>query len=1011
MSYQKKIYISTLTLFCLFFNITIIYADVDFNIIYLNNPFLKNTNYLCIDTNQPLIQIDCNTTNIFDLNIISLGIDSNYFFKNISLYKDTNQNMIFDNEDTLIDVNFSFSEYDVDLQKYDVNLYINQTIDSNQTFFLILNVNTGVTKNIDINVTSIDTNIPNTINYANHINYLITPKLIYQTGYLDQNLLDFNYYFFCDVNNNKGTQSNLQQIIDENQLNIFFENKDFREKYVLKTTDYNFWEYNSLFFDVNKMQIITPSSLVLNLDKNINYFKIDSNYYFLVSDNVLLIYEYDILNNQFSYLSTIDSNDLIYSIVKQDYNSHTYLFLANNGNGISIYDITDENILDANTHFIGNIVFNNNGIDYNTTRIDYLQTPTNLQYIVSSETNTDTNNTFVVLYKLIDLINLNGFVGNSQKKQVFADPYRAHEYFLDVDCNAIYIPYKQENNSAQVVYSYDENTINITASTNSSQNLMFIDSMYNRVFTLSSDFNGISVFDLNNFRDKYSYNTVSLLTSIPLGEHIYSFVLNKDQNKIFVQLKNKLISLDYNFENDSFSIDKNIFISTNLFSPILSMASLSSSLIFSQINNISLFENSLDYLLYNTPYELYYFIPQTSVTDYFSDYTNINYTIYNSFDGNIILSFTLNDYNILKQDSLFVPYTANIFLNGIQDYNIITALDLNEEICVQEQIGKYVCQYVWDIKEIYNLTPIQNGNYLLTLKIPQISSTNTLNFTFNLTTPSGNGNSGGTSGHSSGGHSSGGGSNGGSVYVPSIQISEPEPVNMQDFLDNLALLEKEYINKQNVFNNYLLQLPFINFKIDTNQSFDEFLKDYNEIIKDYENLPELGIKNKILINNFIPDIYLQSIINYQIIDRNIEKWATDLEVNSNHYWFIEINVFKAPQGNQKIVDKINLDKILDSKISLQKQDDNFILVNGSVAYLISQKDYALNQIYNPCLLEETILQESDLNIVPLSNNLEQPKFQSNYWLWIILMIIIAIAFLYIVLNKKKKNINYSNKKY
>jgi len=382
------------------------------------------------------------------------------------------------------------------------------------------------------------------------------PDIVYDTGVLIDSRIELTNTSIGDSNNYKVEDNNLLDVITRNDFLVYFNNIDFRNyNYNVSTFDYNYLDNNSLYFDLDNSTIKFGSIINYDLDYNITYFNVLDDVYYLVDNNVLNIYSIE--DNNLVLLSRIDTNDNIYSVATQDLNEQRYLFIANNGNGIKIYDITDNNLEDINAGYLGQLRYNYGGGDYNTSYLDSLTLENGLRYIVASQ-GTDFF-IAVTFYKVSDLINLSGTLGNNDIVNLAEPLSNVGRWWFDSDYNSIYIPYITENKTHKMVYLYNLDDVNIHST--SLKNILYFNlfSFSSRIFSLSSDGNGISSFDLdNNFRNNFE-NSFSLLSSIDLNTHIFSLSSNPDINRIYALTTQEIIVLDYNLVTDSFVFIKRIY--------------------------------------------------------------------------------------------------------------------------------------------------------------------------------------------------------------------------------------------------------------------------------------------------------------------------------------------------------------------------------------------------------------------------------------------------------------------
>ena len=121
--------------------------------------------------------------------------------------------------------------------------------------------------------------------FSEDINLLEYPKEISQVStFNDINyFIDLNYFSICDINNININQSNLQEKVDNNQLQIILDNfyYDYYNLNLITENDNNSL-FKDLYFDIDTSYIQINNKQDLNLDYNIDYFIIDTNNYFFV---------------------------------------------------------------------------------------------------------------------------------------------------------------------------------------------------------------------------------------------------------------------------------------------------------------------------------------------------------------------------------------------------------------------------------------------------------------------------------------------------------------------------------------------------------------------------------------------------------------------------------------------------------------------------------------------------------------------------------------------------------
>jgi len=976
-----------IVVFSLFF---VSISALDFNIKYLDNTL--DQNYINIDTNQAIIRfdIDYNFTNsTFDLNSILVDINSSKYFTKFYIYEDTNTNLIFDTNDQYIDSNLVFSDLNIITNHYDLNINLDIYIYTNNSLYLVTNLNSGITNLIDFNIMDINVSIDKNINYINDINYIIAPKQIIQNGFFNKGLLSLDHYSFGDLNGNYVDSSNLNNILDLNQFRLFIDGNDFRDfNYFITTNDFNQEDYRKLFFNLGNGIINYGSLNNFVIDYNISYFTVLNNLYYLVDDSNLYIYDYNTSTYDFNLISSLDTNDEISSIEVFNSNNSNYLFLANNGNGISIYNITDTNVNDINNHLVGNVVYNN-GIDYNTTFIYSFVTSNDLNYIVASTSSG--YNGAVVFYKVEDLIALNPVVAAAQRDNTSSE-YRAGKFWHDLDNNSIYIPYEDQAKTTKVVYNFNSTTVNINSVTNKNQCFLDIYGFKGVVFALNSDYSSLSSYDLeNSLTDNFEYFSTAIST-YDANESIYAVSYAEDYNQIYLQLENKLIVLDYNFENNTFLISKIInSIITNTNNNIQYLNYDINTLYLGQANKFSKYD------VFDYNFMTYYYLPYVKASNLSLSNSSINYGLYNntSFDGNITISFNVFDYNTQINTTNFNAYTLNLYLkNNNNTYNIQNDVNLDLDICTRDNNRTYNCDYNFNIKTLNNNYNIEYGNYTLYVDFIDNNYSITTNFIFNLTNNSGGS---GNSSNNSSGPSSGGGT----------PITN-DPKAIFEYLDNIILLKEEYNNTKRQFNNHLISYPNLSFDINSIQSLINFKIDYFELLEKYNALLLINLKPKQIITKDLS--YTTN--NYNIVDKNIIKSAREIEITDNNttinYLFIEIKIME-PLGLKFIIDEVDKNKIINSTSAITEFIDNkYIKITKDTNYLVSLSDYMLTSLKTPIVLSNK--NKSKQVSISFENKIEEHKGNNQKQFFIPIIITIALSgFVYLFFNFKRNKIKNKKK--
>ena len=855
----------------------------------------------------------------------------------------------------------------------------------------------------------------NTI-YSEDINLLEYPKEISQVStFNDLNyFIDLDYFSICDINNINVNQSNLQEKVDDNQLQIILDNF-YYDYYNLNliTENYDNSLFKDLYFDIDTSYIQINNKQDLNLDYNIDYFIIDTNNYFFVKDSNIDIYEYTDDTKEYNYLSTLDSNNIIYNLEIIDYNNIKYLFLANKQNGISIYNINDNNILDVNNHYLGSIVFNWGPGDYNTTYITSFSAENDVNYVLAV-VNKEWTLSRAVFYKIEDILDLNSIIPSS-RHDALSDNYLPQKIWLDEDQNKFSIPFGNQEKTAYVKYRIvsDNLEIDVTGSTNDCS--YELEHIHNRVFAISYNQNKICSYDLQDFP-----NIFTLETEIDLNNMIYSLESNSDLNKLYALQEDQLIILDYNFEIDEFVVDQNISFN-NMLNLNLNLDLHEMILKDDIVLNIGCINGFSKVLLFND-YNITYFTAYPDFSDFSLSESNIDYDLYNSdFNGDVTFSFNLYDYNINKNnlDYNIFNYNLNLTDNSTFNYNIINNQNVDLNTCTKSNNRIYNCEYIFNIKDMHTTENLSYNTYFLNLNIGDLNKAVSKSFVFDLTNDTGGG--GGNNNNPSGGSP-----------FSSLPIIIVDCNKEKDALqNNLFLLKKDYFDRKLLFNSFLLSIEDINFNLDLNKPFIDVYSDYNTILEKYNSLEDLKILSSFFAsrkiesfnNNNNCDNY-----NKYIIENYLSKKVSIIDIidsNSNilsKYYFVEIdtNNIKLDE-NMFFIDYVpSIDLIVDitySNVNLfdvNMDSNNCIFFNKDVNYLLDF--YAVNNIKlintMPLLLKVKTSDDlfSKLNIfdnLSINNNDNNStntdfKINSSFFILILFLVIVFLLFIYFIFKIKKK---------
>lgn len=704
-------------------------------------------------------------------------------------------------------------------------------------------------------------------------------------SFLDLNIfIDLGYYKISDSNNQVIDQYNLFENIDLNQVVFNIDSVDYREKDYNLVIDENIdLKEKDLYFDLNNLTINGSLKTVFDLNLDITNFYKKEDLLFIISDTNLFVYRYE--DKEYRSIFRIDTNQTIYNLEYLFYLDKNYLFLANGSNGIGIYEI-DFNSSEIAQN-LGQVVFSFEDFDYDTSYVYFLESAHSGSYLFSFVNHSGIP-TRGVFYYIPDLLDLNSMVPVSRHNTI-SDNLIPQTIWHNQDLNRLIIPLKNSTNTGKIDLIDDPSGLSIFSSGQFSGIYKDLDSFSNKAFSLSSD-------KLNVYNKDSIGGPTSPIKTLDLNYSARSFTINKDQNKFFVLFDNNIKIFDYNYEDNNFLLFKTISeINTDLNKIVYN----NNSLLITEDTNFT--KISLDH-----NYSLSFFIPFPKINDLSITSQNINYSLYNSFLGDLDFSFTITDYNILKNDSNFLPLTFDLNLtNENRSISILNDQNIDNNICTNIDLTTKSCNVVFNIKNINNLYNLTNGQYQLKLITDKIYST-LLNF--DLT-------------HSTGG--SGGSSGSGSAPSTSQPKTDSSPNKYTEILD---LLKLNYFQQKQLFQRYLLNFPDLNF--DLNFSDTNFSKDYDLLLDNYNNLPKLEI---IDINYSQKDPFFND-QNYSFVFFNNKKITQLLVISDTNkeYLFVEID----NNNDQSILDHFPDFVIAKTSYPVTRFDNNFIYIESNLNYLV-----------------------------------------------------------------------------
>ncbi len=713
-------------------------------------------------------------------------------------------------------------------------------------------------------------------------------EIIINDSFLDLNIfIDLGYYKISDSNNQVIDQYNLFENIDLNQVVFNIDSIDYREKdYNLVIDSNQTLKEKDLYFDLNNLTINGSLRTVFDLNLEITNFYKKEDLLFIISDTNLFVYRYE--DKEYRSVFRIDTNQTIYNLEYLFYLDKNYLFLANGSNGVGIYEI-DFNSSEIALN-LGQVVFSFEGFDYDTSYIYFLESAHSGSYLFSFVTNSA--QVRYVLYDLNGVINLENYLEHGF---VLGGAYKPQTIWHNQDLNRLIIPLKNSTNTGKIDFIDEPSGLSIFSSGQFSGIYKDLDSLSNKAFSLNTD-------KLNVYNKDSIGGPTSPIKTLDLNYSARSFVINKNQNRFFVLFDNNIQIFDYNYEDNNFLLFKTI---SEINADLNKIVYNNNSLLITEDQNFT--KISLD-----QNYSLSFFIPSPKINDLSITPQNINYSLYNSFLGDINFSFTITDYNILKNDSDFSPLSFDLNLtNENRSISILNDQNIDNNICTNVDLTTKSCNVVFNIKTINNFHNLTNGQYQIKLITNNIYST-PLNF--DLT-------------HSTGG--SGGSSGSGSAPSTSQPKTDFSPNKYTEILD---LLKLNYFQQKQLFERYLLNFPNLDF--DLNFSDINFSKNYDLLLDNYNNLPKLKI---IDINYSQKDPFFNN-EDYSFVSFNNKKITQLLVISDTNkeYLFVEID----NNNDQLILDHFPDFVIAKTSYPITRFDNNFIYIESNLNYLvnISYKD-------------------------------------------------------------------------
>lgn len=749
----------------------------------------------------------------------------------------------------------------------------------------------------------------------NNVYCLEYPLLKEQEGFfkdVNNNTVFLENILISDVNGITINNNNIQEKIDANQLRINIDDIDFRDSINDYTynNDINNLRYKEVYFDYNQSSILINNYYEYVLDVNISRYKIYEDNYFIISDNNLLVYEYQEAEKEFIKKENIDTNYLINDIEIIDYNGLTYIFLANDDFGISVYEFFDTN---KSVEFVKNVVFSLGGFDYISENI--LFEINNNKFIFSVHRGGGGRR--AVVYTLEEIFTTENY---TDQRSIDDNNY------VDVSVSGI---------EGKIFMTYPEDFCEVNYSENGTYISYFCNYAKKRLFPTGDENLTFVVDDINKTHIS-SYNTNNLnaeesISSIDTNKTIYDVGLiniitdnNSTIYKIYTLHENGLTIIDYNTTSNQFNlIEQNNKYDINLDTT----KTKHQSEYLLQLNTLNIgHKNKIITLSNKRKYKIIYYTP-FPIKTLTTNITNITFSLYNSssFSGDINTTFSIiNDY---IKDSNEDAFSFDIFLknkNTLEITNIDENILLTEDICfLEEKLN--LCSYIFNIKQINNQNALPYGEYDVVISIEDLNIFKTTTIFFNLTKPTTGGSSNTTNNTQTTSSSS--------TPQPPLEQSNIEEVDI--IKNTIFLLEKEYLEEKDVFKQYLLEflIDDISFDINYSKDLEDIKKSYEETINKYNQRVKIivneyeGIKEKVAIKKYdVSRIIKKTIKKIEILDKDIKT-----------YLFVEIKDI-----NNTTIDFIDKKKII-TFVGEINQEDDFIVFKENIKYLIEFQpvnDYA-----------------------------------------------------------------------
>lgn len=745
------------------------------------------------------------------------------------------------------------------------------------------------------------------------------PRMIEQEGsFIDLEEISLDYLLISDENGTTITEDNFKNKIDGNSFEMYIDEVDFRELGYSYNEDVNELRYKEIVYEEaeNKINVQKVYDFVFDID--INGFYIYDDYYFLISDNNFLLYEYE--EKEFLLRENVDTNHLVNDIEVIDYNGSVYVFLANEGKGISIYEFFDVN---NSFSFVREVVYGNSFLAKKLLSFEL----EGEEFVFSVQ---ETYIDGIGFLKTAVVYSVEGLLVGGDAEDNSSISYTEYIHNITFLENEVVFFYF-DNKFCIYKYIYNEGIERDFYVCRTNTRLFPIGDQNNLFLVDDSNHTSISVYDPNTNLDVN-------ISSIDTNKTIYNLnLINKitDNNTTIYTIQalnqNTITTIDYNSTSQTFNIKNIQNYSLNLDTNNLKYQSeynnQTNTQYVGQKNKITKINHIQNYLLrYYIPYPL---------NNFNLDITNIDYNLYNSFTGDINTTFNItNDY--IKDINSEEKHKFNMYLKNKETQQTITIdtnISITENICVLDN-KQSNCSFIFNIKQIHDQNNLTYNDYDVLFTIEDLNVHEKQTITFDLTKPT----SGGSGGSSSSGRTSSSSSPSSSPAPSSPKPLEETTIDEKQIITNsLELLKKEYEKEKQVFKKYFLESQITNLVFDINyqQDLEKIKENYDQLLEQYNHRKTITTKEYIPTNQ-------KQIENYKTIEDT--KKITQIKIQEKKYLFVEIDV------NKKTIDFIDKKQIIEYQGDVLFEEDK-IIITDNVKYLIEYQNIS-DQLYREIKPEE-----------------------------------------------------------